>query len=69
MNAHHLIVETIHCLYCGENSSKREWFSEWSREHHYKCFNCANCGKKNHLNVKFNGSGHDEGFDLEHKIA
>lgn len=64
-----MITKTIQCLYCGENGTKRNWFSEWSREHHYKCFNCAGCGKKNYLHVTFTGSGHDNVADLEHRIA
>ena len=46
MNAHHLIRETIECLYCGEGKQAREWFSEWVRDHHYKCFTCPECRKK-----------------------
>ena len=69
MNAHHLIAETIQCLYCGEDSHGREWFSEWVREHHYKCFNCPECGKKNFIRVKFSGSGQDNSLELERRIA
>lgn len=66
---HHLIKDTVNCLYCGKNTKEKKWFSEWNKDHHYKCFECADCGRKNHLRVKFNGSGHDDCSDLEKKLC
>lgn len=68
MTSHHLIKETVECIYCNKSNKEKEWFSEWNREHHYKCFVCSNCGKKNHIRVNFHGSGHDNWSDLERKI-
>ena len=64
---HHVIKDTINCVYCGSNGDKK-WFSEWNRDHHYKCFTCPECGKKNHVRVRYNSSGDDEGSDLEKKL-
>ncbi|OGM01953.1 hypothetical protein A3K72_00090 [Candidatus Woesearchaeota archaeon RBG_13_36_6] len=68
MTSHHLIKNTVECIYCGKNDLKKEWFSEWNAEHHYKCFLCPHCGKHNHIRVNFHGSGHDDASGLEKKI-
>lgn len=60
--------ENIECLYCNKDINLKKWFSEWNEDHHYKTFNCGNCGKKNFVRVKFHGSGHDSWSQLETKI-
>jgi hypothetical protein len=65
---HHLIKETICCIYCSEDA-QQEWGSEWNKYLHYKTFTCKTCGKKNFLNPGFAGSGHDSFGELEKKIS
>ena len=65
---HHLIKETLACLYCSDDS-QQDWSSEWNKDHHYKTFTCRKCGRKNFLKVSFQGSGHDSFGDLEKKLA
>ena len=54
----HLVEGT--CDYCAQEFDKEKWGSEWCNgDNHYKSLHCDQCGKKNWLNVKFHGSGHD----------
>jgi len=48
------------CDYCTNDIEKEKWSSAWCNgDKHYKTLDCDNCGKKNWLNLKFLGSGHD----------
>lgn len=61
--AHHLVREDdqkIFCIYCKRDVPVKNWESEWHSEMHYKTLNCECCGRKLHIKVNFEGSGHDE---------
>ena len=49
------------CVYCNVMLERDSWGSHWCEkgEHHYKTVSCVKCGKKNWLQVDFQGSGHD----------
>jgi hypothetical protein len=66
---HHLIKECFECIYCSAKEEKKQWFSEWNKDHHYKCFVCEKCGRKNFILVDFDGSGHDSFGELEKKLG
>jgi nitrous oxidase accessory protein NosD len=45
-----------HC-YCGNHLDA--WRSDFSERFHYKNATCAECGRKNRVDVRFIGTGHD----------
>lgn len=55
-------VKGVRCEYCHCELKKSKWSSAWGEcdEQHYKILSCEKCGKKNWLNVDFEGSGHDD---------
>jgi DNA-directed RNA polymerase subunit RPC12/RpoP len=62
MKSHHLLIEVhqrSYCPYCRNKLSGNEWYSDFDLTHHYKGTECDKCGRKIHLKVGFNGSGHD----------
>ncbi len=46
------------CIYCKTDVPMEKWESEFDSEGHYKTFTCS-CGKKLHIKMDFEGSGHD----------
>lgn len=69
MTVPHLIKEVFRCIYCHQSCEKIEWFSEFWLEHHYKVFVCEHCSHRNHVDVDFLGSGHDDwGGTIESRI-
>ncbi len=57
-----VLSRTKKCLYCKHDLEPAFWNSEWGEldMHHYKSIQCHECGKKNWVQLKFEGSGHDE---------
>jgi hypothetical protein len=63
---HHLFNENSLrsiCPYCQSDLSENSWGSEFEGNKHYKISECG-CGSKIHLEVGFDGSGHDSWEDI-----
>jgi len=71
--SHHLVGEghlKEFCIYCKKELPAKNWKSDFHLGMHYKTLTCS-CGKKLHIRVNFEGSGHDSwnGAGLMSKIT
>ncbi len=59
---HHWIKEEHQrefCPYCRTDMNENRWYSEFTRETHYKSTTCGNCNKKIWMPVSFISDGND----------
>ena len=68
VNMHHIfniVDQKNQCPYCHRELHESPWHSHFDSIKMYKSNDCE-CGKRVHIGVNFNGSGHDTWDKKEH---